>query len=99
MRPLRILTWHVHGNYLWYLSHVPHEIVLPVRPGRPHGYGGRSGAFPWPATVREVPADRTAEVDVDVGGLPPERLQHVLYRYVLPNSWAPAAAFCLRADS
>lgn len=66
MRPLRILTWHVHGNYLWYLSHVPHEIVLPVRPGRPHGYGGRSGAFPWPATVREVPADRIAEVDVDV---------------------------------
>lgn len=66
MRPLRILTWHVHGNYLWYLSHVPHEIVLPVRPGRPHGYGGRAGAFPWPDTVREVPADRVAEVDVDV---------------------------------
>jgi hypothetical protein len=66
VRPLRILTWHVHGNYLWYLSHVPHEIVLPVRPGRPHGYGGRAGAFPWPATVREVPADRIGEIDVDV---------------------------------
>jgi hypothetical protein len=66
MRPLRILTWHVHGNYLWYLSHIPHEIVLPVRPGRPHGYGGRAGAFPWPDTVREVPVDRLGEVDVDV---------------------------------
>jgi hypothetical protein len=64
-RRLRILTWHVHGNYLWYLSHLRHEIVLPVRPGRPHGYGGRSGAFPWPDTVREVPADRVREVEVD----------------------------------
>ncbi|HEX6419182.1 MAG TPA: glycosyltransferase family 4 protein [Acidimicrobiales bacterium] len=65
MRPLRVLTWHVHGNYLWYLSHVPHEIVLPVRPGRPHGYGGRAGAFPWPATVREVPVERIRDVEVD----------------------------------
>lgn len=65
MRPLRILTWHVHGNYLWYLSHLPHEIVLPVRAGRPHGYGGRAGAFPWPDSVREVPVERLAEVPVD----------------------------------
>jgi hypothetical protein len=64
-RPLRILTWHVHGNYLWYLSHVAHEIVLPVKPGRPHGYGGRAGAFPWPDTVREVPVDRLADEQVD----------------------------------
>jgi Glycosyl transferases group 1 len=65
MRPLRVLTWHVHGNYLWYLSHVPHELVLPVRPGRPHGYGGRAGTFPWPDSVREVPVDRLAETEVD----------------------------------
>jgi hypothetical protein len=65
VRPLRILTWHVHGNYLWYLSHIPHELVLPVRPGRPHGYGGRAGAFPWPDTVREVPVDQLAGVEVD----------------------------------
>jgi hypothetical protein len=66
MRPLRVLTWHVHGNYLWYLSHVPHEIYLPVRPGRPPGYGGRSGTFPWPDRVHEVPADQVANLDVDV---------------------------------
>jgi hypothetical protein len=66
VRPLRILTWHVHGNYLWYLSHVPHEIVIPFRPGRPHGYGGRAGAFPWPDSLREVPADRIRDEAVDV---------------------------------
>jgi hypothetical protein len=66
MRPLRILTWHVHGNYLWYLSHLRHEIILPVRAGRPHGYGGRAGAFRWPDSVREVPVEHLADEPVDV---------------------------------
>ena len=65
MRPLRILTWHVHGSYLWYLSHVPHELYLPVRPGRPEGYGGRSGSFPWPANVHELPAEQVAGLELD----------------------------------
>ena len=64
-RPLRILTWHVHGNYLWYLSHVPHELVLPVRPGRPHGYGARGGALPLPGPLPEVPVDRPPLGPVD----------------------------------
>ena len=65
MRPLRILTWHVHGNYLWYLSHVPHEIFLPVRPGRPPGYGGRGETFTWADNVYEVPAEDVAGLDLD----------------------------------
>lgn len=56
-RRLRVLTWHVHGNYLWYLSRTPHEFYLPVKPGRPHPYGGRAGSFPWPDNVHELPAD------------------------------------------
>ncbi|HEX6238863.1 MAG TPA: glycosyltransferase family 4 protein [Acidimicrobiales bacterium] len=66
MRPLRILTWHHHGTYLWSLSHLPHQIVLPVRPGRPQGYGGRTGAFVWPPNVHEVPATSVPEIDLDV---------------------------------
>src|SRR5690606_24860036 len=66
VRPLRILTWHQHGTYLWSLSHLPHQIVLPVRPGRPQGYGGRTGAFDWPPNVHEVPADRVPEIGLDV---------------------------------
>ncbi|MDQ3896953.1 MAG: glycosyltransferase family 4 protein [Actinomycetota bacterium] len=65
MRPLRILTWHVHGYYLWYLSHVPHDIYLPVKPGRPPGYGGRGATFPWPSNVYEVPADEVAGLELD----------------------------------
>ncbi len=37
-RPLRILTWHVHGSYLYYLVQSPHRFFLPVKPGRPEGY-------------------------------------------------------------
>lgn len=65
-RPLRVLTWHVHGNYLWALAHIGHELVLPTRPGRPPGYGGRTASFPWPATVVEVPAERVRDEEIDV---------------------------------
>lgn len=53
--PLRILTWHVHGNYLYYLTQVPHTFVLPVDEGRTPGYAGRSGSLPWGGNVVEVP--------------------------------------------
>ena len=65
-RRLRVLTWHVHGTYLWYLSHVDHDLYLPVAPGRPPGYGGRAGAWPWPANVHEVPVEELASLEVDV---------------------------------
>lgn len=64
-QPLRILTWHVHGSYLYYLSHVRHEIYLPVKPGRPEGYGARSGNFPWPPNVHEVPAEAVRDLHLD----------------------------------
>ena len=65
MRPLRILTWHVHGTYLWYLSHIRHELIVPVKAGRPPGYGGRAGTWRWPPNVREAPAATIADEDVD----------------------------------
>jgi hypothetical protein len=68
---LRILTWHVHGNYLWSLAQIGHELALPVRPGdgpegRAPGYIGRTPGRPWPDNVVEVPAERVADTDVDV---------------------------------
>jgi len=63
---VRVLTWHVHGSYLWYLSQVPVTWVLPVRPGHPEGYGGRSAGFDWPDNVVEVPADEVAGTELDL---------------------------------
>lgn len=65
-RPLRVLTWHVHGSYLYYLVQSPHEFFLPVKEERPEGYGGRAGSFPWPDNVHDVPAEQVRELDFDV---------------------------------
>jgi hypothetical protein len=64
MRPLRVLTWHVHGNYLLYLSRARVEFYLPVSPGRP-GFGGRGDTFPFPDRVRDVPAEAVRELEFD----------------------------------
>ncbi|HEX7082337.1 MAG TPA: glycosyltransferase [Gammaproteobacteria bacterium] len=65
MRPLNVLTWHVHGSYLWYLSRVPHRLYLPIKPGRPEGYGGRLPGLPWPDNVVEVPAEAARDLELD----------------------------------
>jgi hypothetical protein len=60
-RRLRVLTWHVHGNYLYYLSQVPHEWHVLSRPGRPPGYAGRSGVLPWGDNVHDCPVETLQE--------------------------------------
>ena len=57
MRRLNVLTWHTHGSYLYYLSHAPHDFHVLVKPGRPSGYGGRCGPFPFGPNVHDLPAD------------------------------------------
>ncbi len=65
MRPLRILTWHVHGNYLYYLSQAEVEFYLPVKPGRPPGYGGRGTTFPFGLNVHDVPVEEVRRLRLD----------------------------------
>ncbi|MBD2034648.1 glycosyltransferase family 4 protein [Leptolyngbya sp. FACHB-321] len=65
MRPLRILTWHVHGSYLYYLTQSRHHFYLPVKPGHPEGYGGRLGGLPWSDNVHDVPAEAVREQEFD----------------------------------
>ncbi|GAB3238554.1 glycosyltransferase [Glycomyces halotolerans] len=64
-RPLRVLSWHVHGS--WHHSFVRgrHEYLLPTLPERGPWGLGRAGR-PWPAGAVEVAADRLADTDVDV---------------------------------
>ena len=52
---LRILTWQVHGNYLYYLTHAPHEFFVLSKPGHPPGYAGRAGTLPWGDNVHDCP--------------------------------------------
>ncbi len=62
----RVLTWHVHGNYLYYLTQAPHDFFLPVKPGKPEGYGGRSGTLPWGENVYEIPANDVKDCPFDI---------------------------------
>ena len=64
-RRLRIFTWHVHSSYLYSLSQMHHEIFIPVKPGQPTGYAGRSIALPWPDNLREVPAEEVRHLEFD----------------------------------
>jgi glycosyltransferase involved in cell wall biosynthesis len=62
---LRILVWHIHGSYLYYLVQSAHEFFLPVKPGKPTGYGGRTEGFPWPDNVHDVPAEDVRNLNID----------------------------------
>lgn len=65
MRRLNVLTWHTHGSYLYYLSQAPHEFHVLSRPGRPPGYGGRCGPFPFGPNVHDLPAAQAREREFD----------------------------------
>jgi hypothetical protein len=65
-RPPTVLTWHVHGTYLETLSKVPVRFIVPVKPGRPTGYGGRAPGRDWPENVVEVDAEAVRDQDIDV---------------------------------
>ncbi len=65
-RPLRILTWHVHGNYLWNLTQVPHEFHLVTDAARSPHHAGRTGTLPWGDNVHEAPAERIRDMEFDV---------------------------------
>ena len=54
----RVLTWHIHGSYLYYLAHARAEFYVPLLPGRPPRFVGLpTGGYPWPANLHEVPAE------------------------------------------
>lgn len=65
-RRLRILTWHVHGNYLYNLSQVPHDFFLVADAQRSTHHTGRSGALPWGDNVHEVREESVATEHYDV---------------------------------
>jgi hypothetical protein len=61
----RVFTWHIHGNYLLYLSQCGAEFYLPVRASGGEGYGGRGRTFPFRDNVHDVPAEAVRELDFD----------------------------------
>jgi hypothetical protein len=65
MARLRVFTWHIHGNYLLYLSQAAVDFYLPVKSGPSVGYGGRGTTFPFGDNVHEVPAEAVRQLEFD----------------------------------
>lgn len=63
---LRILTWHVHGNYLYNLTQVPHDFYLLTDSERSTHHSGRSGVLPWGPNVHEAHVSELKEMDFDL---------------------------------
>ena len=64
-RRLKILTWHTHGAYLYYLSQAPHDFYVLSKPDRPPGYGGRCGHMPWGDNVIDLPVGAAKDAEFD----------------------------------
>lgn len=66
MQRLKIFIWHIHGSYLNTLARIDADWYLPVKAGRPEGYGGRGPTFDLPDYVREVPAEEVRNLQLDL---------------------------------
>lgn len=64
-RRLRILTWHVHGNYLYSLTQLEHEFIIPVTSDNRPSYSGLGDKIPWGKNVHMVDADKLREQELD----------------------------------
>src|SRR5690625_2728795 len=62
---LRILTWHVHGNYLYSLTHLPHDFTIPIMPDNRPGYAAIGAGLPWGANITMVQAQDVRHHDFD----------------------------------
>lgn len=65
-KKLKILTWHVHGNYLYYLTQVPHDFYLVTDADRSTHHTGRVGSLPWGDNVHEAPVEQIRDMAFDV---------------------------------
>ena len=65
MQQLRILIWHVHGSYLYYLTQAPHLFYLPSSPERTGDLAGRYGHLPWGRNVIDVPVQEVKNLELD----------------------------------
>lgn len=64
---LRILTWHVHGNYLYYLTQIKScDFFIPFKPESETGYSPLGDGFDWGENVHQVPIEKVKDLDLDL---------------------------------
>lgn len=63
---LRVLTWHVHGNYLYCLTHLPHDFIVPFHEDNRPGYARLGNKIPWGANVQMLAAEHIRDQKFDL---------------------------------
>src|SRR5438874_13682860 len=62
---LRVLTWHIHGSYLYYLTQAPCTFYLPCKNSDEEGYGGCKHGFPWGSNIINIAAEDVKNTTFD----------------------------------
>lgn len=64
---LKIFTWHIHGNYLYYLSQIKScDFYIPYLNNNVSGYRPLGDSFRWGENIHEVPVENVKELDLDL---------------------------------
>lgn len=62
---LKVFTWNIHGNYLYYLTQARCKFYLPISGDAKVGYGGKTSGFDWGDNVFEIPVQEIEKYDFD----------------------------------
>ena len=62
----RVLTWNIHGSYLYYLSLGDYTIYVPYNADRSERYIGRGNTYPYGTNVIEIPANQVRNIEFDI---------------------------------
>lgn len=65
-RKIRVLTWNIHGNYLYYLSFGNYELIVPVKDNGEEGYSKLAQGFVWNKNVQQIPAEDIKKLEFDL---------------------------------
>lgn len=65
MNPIRILTWHIHGNYLYYLTQTNFEFYIPVTYTSKPGYKQLPQGLLWGKNVHIILASEVKKMYFD----------------------------------
>lgn len=66
MEKIKVLTWHIHGSYLYYLTQTDCIFYLPYKEGSAEeGYGGRTYGFPWGENVINIASEKVKDLEFD----------------------------------
>lgn len=76
---IKVLTWHIHGSYLYYLTQANCEFFIPFKKNNESGYIPLGKNFSWGKNVHQIPADTIKNINLDLILFQSNYSQHKIY--------------------